>query len=307
MTSPRRARYWAAVVCAAAVTVVGIVLASRSSSAPPGPAAAVLGYFGDLQRGDAAAALAAGRVPPGDRALLTPRVLDDQQRLAPISDTAVRGVRRQGRRAVVDVDYTLDFAAGMRSQHAAVAVRRVRGTWRVAAVAVATRLVVVRAGRLAVLDGRRVPRRPVLFFPGAVPVDFATADLTSTSAVGVPARATTRIRPVLSGSGVEAVTAAVTAGVRRCLRRPAVACPLPRGRVVPGSVRGHLVAVRQPAVRVTKSAAGVVVASGQVTVRGVWRRLTFRDRSVAAEGTARVPYRAEGYLQRLGSLCWRPA
>lgn len=101
MTAPAR-RWWYVAVVAVLVAAgcVGYLVGAGGSS----PSDVVVQYLRALAAGDAHRALALGQAPR-DRALLTPAVLAEQQRLAPIHDIAVLATDSGGDGAVVTVRY----------------------------------------------------------------------------------------------------------------------------------------------------------------------------------------------------------
>lgn len=308
----RRPAYWVAVLLAVLAIASGVTLAKTASPTRLGPAAVVRGYFAALQRGDASAALGYGGIPAGSRRLLTPAVLAEQQRVAPLGGVTVLAVRRTGSHAAVRVRYQLSFAEG---QHVVAARLRLHraGGWRLRAVAVRTRLRVVPAGQRATLAGAAIPHRPVLLFPGAAPVRFDTPFLVDGPSAGVRFGAgATVVRPVLSRAGQLAAIGAASAALRRCLHpasgASSAACPLPSGRVMPGSVRGRPVTALGDHLhaRLVAGPAGVLQVSGHAEVAARYQRLTFRNQVQAAHGRVRLPVRARGLAVPPLQLRWAP-
>jgi hypothetical protein len=302
------------VVIAVVALVGGVVLAATATPKRAGPAAVVLGYFAALQRADAGAALGYGPVPRGSRQLLTPAVLAEQQRVAPLSDVTVMSVRTKAARAVVRVQYLLSFDTGQRLVATRLRLHR-SGTWRLRQTAVRTRLRVAPAGERATLAGAAVPHGPVLLFPGAAPIRFDTIELAVAPSEGVTfgAHRPTVVRPVVSRTGRLAAVGTVSAALHRCLApphrpkaRPSPACPLPAGRYLPGSVRGKPLTGlgKHLHVRLTSSPAGVLEVSGQVAVLARYQRLTFHNQVVAGHGRVRLPVRARGYAVAPLRLRW---
>lgn len=303
---PRR-RYWAAVAIALLVTGAGVALAvSGSGSSATGPAAAVLRYFADLEHGDAAAARTAGRLPPGRRTFLTDRVLAEQQRIAPIRGVAVDGVTQHGRRAVVRVDYRL----GPRPVHAAIRTRERGGRWRLDRAAVAVVLDIHPAADRATLAGHALPNGPVLLFPGAVPIEFDTPYLAIAAGASVgfesPSALTLRVR--LTHRGRSAAVEALGRALHRCLTTPRPDCPQPRGRVVPGTVRGGLAVPAGGHVRVTlgPQRAGVLDLHCRVRMPLRFERLDFRNRPHAVSGTFALRLHARAYAVAPLHIVWQP-
>jgi hypothetical protein len=288
------------------VTVAGALIAvSGSGSTARGPAAVVLRYFADLQRGDAAAAVAAGRLPAGRRTFLTDQVLAEQQGIAVIRSVAVTHLTQRGRHAVVRVRYGL----GPRTVHAAIRLHQRDGRWLLDRVAVPVIVHVAPARNRAVLAGRPVPDGPVLLFPGAVPVTFDTAFVTSDAAsVGFASAPDIRVRAGVSRRGRHAAVAALEQALRDCLVTPAPDCPQPEGRVVPGTVRSGLLSQPRGHVRVTlaPSPAGVVDLRERVRAQLQFHRLDFRDRPHSVSGTFALLMHARAYATAPLHVVWRP-
>jgi hypothetical protein len=299
-------------VLAAVLVGCGVALAVSSGRGQSGPAAIVLDYFAALRRSDASAALGFGALPRGARTFLTSAVLGEQQRIAPISDVSVLAVHRHGARAVVRVRYALGFAQGPRFVTSRL--RMQRGTdWRVAAVATRVRVRVATAAQRATLAGARLPRRPVLLFPGAVPVRFDTPylDVGPSAGVRIGASSVAVVRPSVSTAGRLAVVAAVSAALRRCLgaHGASPACPVPPGRFVPGGLRGRVLGPLASGLRIRllRSPLGVLGIAGRASVRARYRRLTFRDQMVTGRGRLTLPITARAYAVAPLRLHWTAA
>lgn len=307
---PRRRAFWSAVVVAVLVTAAGVVVAVRAWSASAGPEGAVRGYFDALSRGDAATALGYGAIPAGARTYLTASVLADQLRVAGLDDVQVGRVDEDGDRARVGVRYTLGFAGGAQDVSATVGVRRDGGQWRLERAAVPTQLLVSQAVDRATVAGGTVPAGTALFFPGAVPVRFDTPYLQVRPAAGAiapDAATSTRVDVEPSAAGRRAVVTALGTALAACLtsaRDPR--CPQPTERYVPGSVRGVVSGSLddQVDVDVVADDTGELEASGDVSVRGSYRRLEFDNRVTAKRGTFTVPVEARAYATAPLTLRW---
>jgi hypothetical protein len=276
-----------------------------------GPDATVTGYFAALQRGDAPAALAYGDVPPGDRTLLTADALHEQLTLAPLTD--VRVTRTSRRRTVADVTvrYRLGFPGAAQDLVTTVPVHRTDGRWRLARTAIATTVRLGQAGQRATVLGTRLPDRPVLLFPGAVPIRLDTPYLQlipGQASVDFGTGAVATVGVTVSAAGRRQAGAAVLAGLRACLAgRGPITCPQPDERYLPGTLRGTL-ATSAPDLDVTvgDGAAGVLEVTGQVPAQARYQRLAYDNRPVAGHGRVELAVTARGYATAPLRLAWTP-
>lgn len=294
-------------VLAAVLFVGGGLFALRAYSRTSGPAGAVKGYFAALQRGDAPAALGFGLLPPGPRTLLTTNVLRAQQQEAPITDVRVGTVNSAGGRATVSVSYSLGFSSGIRVVDDRVIVVHQGRNWRLAQAAVATRLVLQQAASRATILDAAVPTGTVLMFPGAVPIIFNTSLLqlaVSTSSVLLDGGGQTKLVVQVSSSGQSAVLAAVTSALQACLAppagaRPALTCPLPSDRYVPGSLRGQFPQsdIAKLTLGVSDQSSGVIeIDAASVTVTDAsYTILDANNQPKTGAGTVSLPITATIY------------
>lgn len=275
---------------AAAALIGGAVVAVAGYAATRGPAGAVRGYFAALQRADAAAALGFGDVPSGPRSLLTPAVLREQRRVAPIVDVRIGSVRRTGSRASVPVAYSLRYPDADSRVTVHIPVHDSDSGWRLDAAAVRTRLALGSAGQRASVLGRLLPAGEVLAFPGAPPIRFDTGYLALEPGVGiVPGETGARTFTVrLAPAGSAAMQRAVLTAIRGCLAaaRPSPTCPLPTERYVPGSLRGTVAgAPTNVTVVLAPTQVGTVYVTASVPVDATaYRRLDFHNRVLAGHG-----------------------
>jgi hypothetical protein len=298
-----RGLFWLAALVGLVAVVGGGTYAYFGYSSVSGPDGAVRGYFAALARGDARAALAYGQVPTGSRALLTSDVLRAQQRLAPLRHTHVLGVAQSGHSAAVSVTYQLMFASGPQQVNATVDAVERNGSWRLAATAVATRLELEQAGERATLDGVAVPAGRALIFPGAVPIRFDSPYLqlqSGTESVRFGGRAVTELSVQVTADGRSAIAHRLAQELDRCVGPSARAgspCPLPSGRVVPGSLSGALGTVSATDLHfaVDSDPSGVILVSGTVSFHGTFQQLTFDNVPVVRRGELKLPVTAYAY------------
>lgn len=296
----RRLRHGTGVVIAVALLVGGALVAYRAIEAPNSPASVVTSYLHALAASDAPSALALGDVPAGPRAFLTTDVLRAQQRNAAIRNVSVGVVDRTGTRALVHVQYLLDWPGDPRTVSATVSVHRRGREWRLDQVAVASQLNVDEAAQRATVGGAAVPRGTVLMFPGAAPIVFDTPYLQlapSTAAVAFAPGRSINVDVQASGAARRDATAGVSAALKTCLTgRAGATCPQPSERYVPGSLRGALPsAPSKLAVTVDPGSTGILDVSGNVSVVGTYRRLTFANRPVTGRGRVTVYVHAAAY------------
>ena len=308
---PRRPwLFWPVLVLALVAIVGGAVVAISSYARTGGPDGAVRGYFEALQRGDAATALGFGDVPAGPRTLLTSAVLREQQRVAPIVDLTVGPVQRSGSRADVRVSYALRYPAGDSVVRVGIAVHESGGTWRLDAAVVPTRLLLRTAQQRASVLGRELPAGTVLAFPGAPPIRFDTSYLALNPDIGiVPGSTAVRVyTATVTAAGRSAMQDAVVTAVGRCVAaaRPAVSCPLPSGRYVPGSVRGTLAGEPSDvSVSLDATDVGRFELTGEIPVQATsFRRLDFRDRVISGRGRLTLVVRAVAAAHAPLTVSW---
>jgi hypothetical protein len=303
---------WSMVLLALVATVTGGVVAYVGYAATAGPDGAVKGYFDALARSDAPAALGFGDLPPGPHNLLTSTVLRDQQRLAPIRNVHIVSTERHGHTATVTVRYELRFAGGSQEVGDTATVVRRGGSWRLAAVAASTQLVLLEAADRASIVGAAVPTVAVLLFPGAAPIRFDTPFLElnpGTSNVRLADHGQTNIDVQVSQRGQVAMTAALAAALKSCLLGAPSAdprCPLPSAWAVPGSLRATLADPldARTVLSVTPDAHGVIQATAKVKVTGRYTDLDFDNLPVARKATVVLPVRATAYAVEPIVLTW---
>lgn len=301
--------YWAGVVLGVLLLVGGSGLAVLGYAETSGPGGAVRAYFAALARGDAAAALALGTVPPGPHTLLTEDVLKAQQRIAPLRQFAITATHRDGNRARVVVRYTLAYPGSPQAINGTVPVHRADGDWRLDRVAIPTSLELDRALDRATIVGAGIPDGDTLVFPGAVPVTFDSPYLQLNAAedsVGFDSRPGTRVYVEVSRAGRTAVTKAVETALRECLAgRGGAGCPLPNERYVPGSIRGRTAGPLDLTIAVADDDTGIldVRGSGKVDASS-YRRLSFNNRTVRGSGRVELQLHARAYAVAPLRLAW---
>jgi hypothetical protein len=263
----------------------------------------VRSYFAALARGDAAGALAYGKVPPGPRPLLTSAVLREQQRIAPLRDVSVVSTEQHGTRARVDVEYTLAFPDKDQAVSARIRLHKSDGDWRLDKVAVPIELLPSGGRQRESILGARLPTRAMLMFPGAMPIRLDTPYLQLDPAndivtFGLPGVASVGLD--VSDVGRAAMTRAVRAALRRCVTGAQdPACPLPTERYVPGSIHGAIKGgLRRRDVLVeSQEPVGTLYLTGSARIAGSWQRLNFHNQRVSGHGHLDLALHALAYAK----------
>jgi hypothetical protein len=298
----RRGLFWVAVLASLVALVGGglvTVQAWRSESAPE---TSVVDYFDALARGDAAAALALGDVPPGvPTTYLTREVLQASLEIAKISNVRVLAVERAGRTATVTLQYQLDYPNGPSTVTDAVRTVRQGRNWRLRNAAAPVHLRVVSGRARMSIAGAWVPEHEVLFFAGALPVRLDTEYLDlGQQVVHLHGTVPSKLQPRVSPAGRQAVTAAIAAMVTSCARGPASPqCPPPddaRVRLVPRSLHGkvsssHLEIAADP------DKNGRLHVTGTVTVTGSYQELDFDNQPGRKSGPLKLTIDAQCYAK----------
>lgn len=281
------------------------------------PAGTVGAYFRALEHGDEASALGFGDLPDGTRRYLSAAVLREQQRLAPISSFRVLHTDRSGSTATVHVQYVLDVNGTRATISDAVGVHKHSGGWRLDRVAVSTELSLSGADNRATILGGHLPQGSVLFFPGAVPIRFDTANV-QVDPGSVVLRlqqdaASTDVSVQPSPAGRRAMDTTVSTALAACVRGGAgydPLCPLPDPRAVPGSMHGTLPQdiTKSINVAVNGDLNGVLHATGTVTVTGQYSKLDFNNVASTVRGTFTLPFDAYAYVSTVNGqrgVYWR--
>jgi hypothetical protein len=306
-----RLRMVSAAVVGLALLIGGAIVAVTGYTGGAGPAEAVRQYYRALAAGDAPKALAWGTVPSGPHTLLTSAVLKQQLAAAPIRDVSSVSTTRTGSTARVKVKYTLGFPAVALGVTDTVAVVERHGDWRLARAAVVTQLVLPAAGQRAEVNGGTVPTGLVPVFPGAAPITFDTPYLDldpAQSTISFATESEIDVGVEVSAAGRRAARAAVTAALTRCVTSaPAVTCPVPSGRFVPGSLHGTISSANYTVTLDESAAAGVIDVTAQVPFRGSYRRLGFTNRARAGTGSATIDVHALAYAAAPLSVHWGEA
>jgi hypothetical protein len=291
--------------------IAGSVLAWRAYPGRPSPRDVAAAYFAALQRADAPDALGLGTVPAGRDEFLTSRVLAEQQRVAPMRGVVIGPAEVTGDHARVGYRYRLHFPSGDGIYTGELDLRDTASGWRLPRTAVVTRLVLDQGTDRLTFAGTAFPSGPVLLFPGALPVRFDNPFLrldpaTATVAPSTGPRTDVTVEPTALAR--TRMRAALTRTLAACdhARRPDVTCPEVSERIVPGSLRGRLLARRDITFGV-RGAAGAVTMTGTVTFAGTYDALT-RDNIVRSHtGRLVLPVDASAYPVRPLTLRLAPA
>lgn len=302
--------YWAGVFVAVGLIATGVTVAVLGYADTAGPDGAVRGYFAALTDADAPTALAYGMVPDGSHTLLTDEVLREQQRIAPLQDATITGVRRHGDTATVAVRYVLAFPDLALPISAEIQVHKSSGEWRLDRVAIPVRLRASEGSQRQSVLGSALPTGTVLLFPGALPISLDTRYLQldpSVDNVAFDSPPLINVNLAVTAAGRAAFTRATLAAVRTCVTGPRdPACPLPDERYVPGSVRGSVDGGLRATIvsLVPGDAVGSMDLTGRATVDGSYLRLNFHNRQVAGHGRVDISVHAVAYAVAPVQVRW---
>ncbi len=302
--------YWAGVFVAVGLIATGVTVAVLGYADTAGPDGAVRGYFAALTDADAPTALAYGMVPDGSHTLLTDEVLREQQRIAPLQDATITGVRRHGDTATVAVRYVLAFPDLALPISAEIQVHKSSGEWRLDRVAIPVRLRASEGSQRQSVLGSALPTGTVLLFPGALPISLDTRYLQldpSVDNVAFDSPPLINVNLAVTAAGRAAFTRATLAAVRTCVTGPRdPACPLPDERYVPGSVRGSVDGGLRATIvsLVPGEAVGSMDLTGRATVDGSYLRLNFHNRQVAGHGRVDISVHAVAYAVAPVQVRW---
>lgn len=306
---PRRSLFLVAVGCLLAALVCGLLTAAQYR-ADRSPQAAVRHYFAALAAGDAAAALGYAEAPPRG-GYLTDSVLHQQLALAQLTDLTVQRTTLTGGRGTVSVRYRLRFAGGGDQQVTdSVPVIRHGSSWRLGRVAVTTEVTVTSPGadRLA-LAGDRLPSKPVLVFPGALPLstDYPAVSLGGRPSVRLsPDQQSAEVTVLLTDAAQHTLQRSLSTALASCLtgRSRQLGCPQAGdSRPVPGSLRGTALPLRQP-LEMYLGVGGAIHLNGTVTVRGSWQDWDFNNQPVRHTGDTDVEVGATASVADLNTVYW---
>lgn len=297
----RRLLFWGTLVLALGALGTGVAVAYEGYRGTTTPTGVVRAFFTALERDDARAALGYSVLPDGDRRLLTDDTLSRQQADAPISDVRVGPARTQAGRGTVAVSYRLDAPAGVRRIQDVVPVTRTGAGWRVARPAASVSGGENDGGQYARLAGYAVGQRPVLVFPGALPVSYVTPYLAldpDSSVARLKDQAGLTLNTVPSPAGRSALTSGLISLTGRCLTAatPDPLCPVLSEVMVPGSLRGGTVGSDVDNLQLSFDANGAVHVSGSVHLTNTsYRELNPDNQPVLHRGDIDVVVYAAGY------------
>jgi hypothetical protein len=307
----RRGLYWVGVLAALAALVGGGYVTITAWVSESAPETAAVAYFRALARGDAAAALGLGDVPPGVRTYLTGDVLRASLKVARISNVRVLSADRAGDSARVTLQYQLNYAHAVpvTVADAVLTVRRGRN-WRLTRTAVPVRLQIESGSARMSVAGAAVPTDTVLLLPGALPISLDTPNLDlGQLVVHLNGAVPNQVQPKISEAGRQAIGTAVAAAMRACIGGGQVpgSCPPPADALaIPGSVHGTIVGdlADQLNVSVESDVNGLLDVNGTVDVKGTYQRLDFDNLPVPKSGTVELKINAHCYATDPGKIMW---
>jgi hypothetical protein len=294
--------FWAGVAASLMITAAGAAIAATGLVLAARPDAPVRDYLADVRSGDAAAALALGSVPTGDRRFLTAAVLADQSAAGRIEDLQIASIQRQGESAVVSIRYQLVGPSTRTAVQDDIPVRKHGLRWRLAASAVLVTPSDSQAASRIAVAGASVPTQPYLMFPGALPAQTNSALLSVDRARAVIRFATDvpqYVPLVIPDEGRAAISAALDAAMVACLGDQGTdACGLSvRGvRYVPGSLAGTVSALPSagpPVLTIGTEPGGVILVTGTFGLAATWRQLDFNNIEQDESGPLTLTYSAK--------------
>lgn len=279
----------------AGTAVAGIMQAGRVETT-------VEDYFAAVADGRAADALALGAIPDGDRSYLTQDVLDAQRDIGRISGVDVGTVTRSGSAASVVVSYRVSTGAASFDVRDTVHLDKHGWRWRMAAVAAPVSVTADTAADRVALAGTALPVKPVLMFPGSLPLETNSGLLSvfrEQTVARFAASGPVDVVIGVSADGQTAIAAALDAAVAACLA-PANAdptCPttVQGVRFVPGSMTGS--PTQPPSVAgvtygVLPDASGRILASGNFQAQVQWKQLNFNNVAETKTDALTLSYKA---------------
>lgn len=310
-SSGRQGGFWLALLLAAAVGLGGAAFAAGAVQAAALPETVVRDYFAALQRGDAAAALGYGALPPDRHDLLTDQALAAQSAVAPIGSVDVIATDRRGDTATVGVRYTLALPSGPEHVVDGIPVVRSGTGWRLARSAVAVTLTPGDGGGRASVAGSALPDGGFALFPGAMPVAYDTPNLDPAPAARVVrflGDPSVTLDAVVSAAGRAAITPVLSAALSSCLAGKSGTeplCPLPDSIAgVPGSLRGTGGRLDLAALSLrVNGPTGAIMVSGRATLTGSYQDLDQNDLPRTDKVTA-VAVHATCPAGDAGALVW---
>jgi hypothetical protein len=312
----RRKGLLAAGALSAVVAVAAGSLAWSQWAASNSPGAVVKRYFQAISAGDAPAALAfADQRPTGE--YLTSDVLEQQLKIAKLTDVRVRHTSKTESTATVEVQYRLAFAGGPQTVTDEIALVEHGSSWRLSRVSSAITFAQVRLGSdRVVLAGRPVKPTTINLLPGAVPVATDTAAVEVLGHPAVELKAASDIVQLVvdvSDSRKKQAAEALDAAIAKCLDATSSdpQCPLPDvKRPIPGSLRGKAtkkLADGGVTVQLASDGQGLLDVGGDVPIDGSWKTWNFNNQAVPGQGPITVHVKARAALDDPGTIYWLAA
>jgi hypothetical protein len=310
-SSGRQGAFWLALLLAAAVAFGGAAFAAGAVRAAALPETVVLDYFAALQRGDAAAALGYGALPPGRHDLLTDQALAAQSAVAPIGPVEVIATDRHGDTATVGVHYTLALPSGPENVVDGIPVVRSGTGWRLVRSAVPVTLSPGDGSGRGSVVGSALPGGEFALFPGAMPVAYDTPDLDLAPAARVVrflGDPSVRLDAEVSATGRAAIVPVLAAALSSCLAGKSGTqplCPLPDSVAgVPGSLRGTGGRLDPTSLSLqVNGPTGAIIVSGRALLTGSYQDLDANDLPATAKVTS-VAVHATCPAGSPGALVW---
>jgi hypothetical protein len=312
---PRRRR---GLLAAGALAAVGAVvtggLAWSQWADSHSPVTVVKGFYRAIADGDAPTALAFAETAPSGE-YLTSTVLQQQLRVAKLTDVSVDSTAKSSSTATVEVQYRLGFADKPQAVSDQVQLTKHGSSWRLTKVSSTVTLAKVREGGDRVtLAGRPLPSTRVELFPGAVPVATDTPAVQITGHPEVRLHAASDIVQInvdVAAGRKKQVAAALDAAVSRCLDAAStdVQCPLPPDvtRPVPGSLHGTAskkIADGGAVVSLSPDGKGLLSVTADLPVNATWMAWDFNNLAVPDHGSITLHLEATATIDDPNTVYW---
>jgi hypothetical protein len=309
-----RRRLFGVAVLATVVAVVTGNLAWTQWADSHSPATVVEGFYRALAAGDAPTALAFASSPPSGE-YLTSTVLDQQLKLASLSDVAVGRVVKNSGTASVEVHYRLGYSEQAQTVSDQVELTKHGSSWRLSRVSATVQLAKVRQGGDRLLfAGRPFKSTSVELFPGALPVTTDSQAVRVTGRPDVRLKVASNIVQVnvdVSDERKLQAAAALDAAIGKCLDAQStdVLCPLPPDvtRPVPGSLHGipsKKLADGGATTTLSPDGKGLLTITAELPVDATWKTWDFNNLAVPGHGTITLSLRAVSALDDPGTIYW---
>jgi hypothetical protein len=315
---PVRLRRRRGLLAAGALAAVGAVvtagLAWSQWADSHSPATVVNAFYRAIADGDAPTALAFAETPPSGE-YLTSTVLQQQLRLAKLTDVSIGSTAKTSSTATVEVQYRLGFADKPQEVTDQIQLTKHGSSWRLTRVSATVTLAQVREGADRVtLAGRPLPSARVELLPGAIPVATDTPAVQITGHPEVQLHTASDIVQInvdVAADRKKQVAVALDAAVSKCLDAAStdVRCPLPPDvpRPVPGSLHGTAskkLADGGAVVSLSPDGKGLLTVAADLPVDATWKVWDFNNLAVPDHGSITLHLEATAAIDDPNTIYW---